>query len=104
MATRILALFNLKPGISVSDYENWAKTVDIPTVNGLGSIAKFEVFRSAGLLGSEDKPPYAYFETIDVDDMDQFGKEVATDAMQKVAGEFQGMVEDLVFILSDELK
>lgn len=104
MATRILALFNLKPGVSVSDYETWAKSVDIPTVNGLGSIAKFEVFRSAGLLGSEDKPPYDYFETIDVDDMDQFGKDVATEAMQKVAGEFQGMVDDLVFILSDELK
>ncbi len=104
MATRILALFNLKSGVSVSDYENWAKTVDIPTVNGLGSIAKFEVFKSTGLLGSEDKPPYSYFETIDVVDMDQFGKDVATDAMQKVAAEFQGMTDDLVFILSDELK
>lgn len=104
MTTRILALFNLKQGVSVSDYETWAKTVDIPTVNGLGSIAKFEVFRSAGLLGSDDKPPYAYFETIDVNDMDQFGKDVSTDTMQKVAGEFQAMVDDLVFILSDDVK
>jgi len=104
MATRILALFNLKPGVSEEDYEKWAKTVDIPTVNGLGSIEKFNVFKSTGLLGSEDPPPYAYFETIDVDDMDQFGKDVTTETMQKVAGEFQGMVDDLVFILSDELK
>ena len=104
MSTRILALFNLKEGVSVADYENWAKTVDIPTVNGLGSIAKFEVFKSTGLLGSKESPPYAYFETIDVDDMDQFGKDVATETMQKIAGEFQGMVEDLVFILSDAVK
>lgn len=104
MATRILALFNLKPGVSENDYEKWAKTVDIPTVNGLGSIEKFNVFKSTGLLGSEDPPPYAYFETIDVDNMDQFGKDVTTETMQKVAGEFQGMVDDLVFILSDELK
>lgn len=103
MTTRILALFNLKSGVSIEDYENWAKTVDLPTVNGLGSIEKFEVFKSTGLLGSEDKPPYAYFETIDVADMDAFGTDVATEAMQKIAGEFQAMTEDLVFIMSDRL-
>ena len=103
MSTRILALFNLKPGVSVEEYEKWAKTVDIPTVNGLGSVDKFEVFKSTGLLGSEDKPPYAYFETIDVTDMDQFGAEVASEAMQKIAGKFQAMTDNLVFIMSDRL-
>ncbi len=104
MATRILALFNLKPGVSVSDYETWAKTVDIPTVNGLGSIASFDVFKSTGLLGSEEAPPYAYFETIDVNDMDQFGQDVGSETMQKVAAEFQAMTDDLVFILSEDVK
>jgi len=66
MAAKILALFNLKSGVSVEDYETWAKSVDIPTVNGLGSIEKFEVFKTTGLLFSEDRPPYAYFETIDI--------------------------------------
>ena len=103
MSTRILALFNLKSGVSVEDYEKWAKTVDLPTVNGLGSIEKFEVFKSTGLLGSEDKPPYAYFETIDVADMEKFGTDVATEAMQKIAAEFQALTEDLVFIMSDRL-
>lgn len=103
MSTRILALFNLKSGVSVEDYEKWARTVDIPTVNGLGSIEKFEVFKSTGLLGSEEAPPYAYFETIDVADMDKFGTDVATEAMQKIAGEFQAMTDGLVFIMSDRL-
>jgi len=35
MAAKILVLFNLNEGTSVADYEAWAKTVDIPTVNGL---------------------------------------------------------------------
>jgi hypothetical protein len=103
MGTRIVALFNLKPGVSEADYEAWAKRVDIPTVNGLKSIDKFEVFKSVGLLGSEAKPPYAYVEIIDVDDMDQFGKDVATATMQKVAGEFQAMASDLSFILMSKL-
>ncbi|MEO0981028.1 MAG: REDY-like protein HapK [Pseudomonadota bacterium] len=103
MGTRIVALFNLKPGVSVADYEAWAKATDIPTVNGLKSVDAFEVFKSTGLLGSEDKPPYAYIEIIDVNDMDTFGGEVGTETMQKVAGEFQAMADDLFFILTDKL-
>ncbi len=103
MSTRILALFNLKPGVSVEDYERWSRTVDIPAVNGLGSIEKFEVFMATGLLGADGAPPYAYYEIIDVADMEQFGRDVAGETMQKVAGEFQAMTDDLVFILSDRL-
>lgn len=103
MSTRIVALFNLKPGVSVADYENWAKAKDIPTVNGLKSVDAFEVFRATGVLGSDAKPPYAYVEIIDVNDMQGFGAEVGTEAMKKIAAEFQPMTEDLVFMLTDKL-
>lgn len=103
MSTRIVALFNLKPDVSVSDYENWAKTKDIPTVNGLESVDAFDVFRSTGVLGSDAKPPYEYIEIIDVNDMEGFGGAVGTEAMQKIAAEFQAMTNDLVFILTDKL-
>lgn len=103
MATKIIALFNLKDGVSVADYEAWAKATDIPTVNGLKSVDSFEVFKSVGLLGTEDAPPYKYIEIIDVNDMDTFGAEVGTETMQKVAGEFQAMADDLAFILTDKL-
>lgn len=103
MTTRIVALFNLKPGVSDADYEAWAKATDIPTVNGLNSVDRFEVFKSVGVLGSDAKPPYAYVEIIDVNDMGGFGGEVGTETMQKIAGEFQAMADDLVFILTDKL-
>ncbi len=103
MSTKIVALFNLKPGISVADYESWALATDIPTVNGLKSVNGFEVFRSAALLGSDAPPPYQYIEIIDVNDMDTFGGEVGNETMQKVAGAFQEMAADLVFILTDKL-
>ncbi|MEM9837775.1 MAG: REDY-like protein HapK [Pseudomonadota bacterium] len=103
MATKIVALFNLKPGTSVADYEAWAKETDLPTVNGLKSVDDFEVFRITGMLGSDAKPPYAYVEIIDVNDMGVFGDEVGTEVMQKVAAAFQGMVDDLVFLMTDKL-
>jgi len=92
-STRIIALFNLKPGVKVADYEAWARSVDLPTVNGLPSIRKFEVFKSAAVLGSDEKPPYRYVEILDVRDMGQFGEDVATPVMQAVAKDFGGMAE-----------
>jgi len=103
MTTRIIALFNLKPGVSEADYEAWAKSTDLPTVKGLKSVDDFEVFKAIGLLGSSDKPPYAYIEIIDVNDMETFGSEVGGETMQKVAGEFQAMADDLAFILTEKL-
>lgn len=101
-ATRIIAFFNLKPGVAVEDYEHWAKTVDTPTVKGLASIDGFQVLRSTAVLGSDAPPPYAYFEIIDVKDMARFGEDVATPLMQKVAAEFGGMV-DVTFVMTEPL-
>jgi len=103
MATRIIVLFNLKPEISIADYEAWAKQTDLPTVNGLTSVADFTVWKSTGLLGSEETPPYQYIEILDVADMDQFGPDTATDAMTKIASEFQSMAADLSFITTEQL-
>ena len=100
---RIIALFNLKPGVAVADYEAWAKSVDLPTVIGLPSIDAFEVFRTTGLLGSEAASPYAYIEIIDVNDMEQFGQDVATPIMQAIANDFQGMA-DVTFITTEQIK
>jgi hypothetical protein len=102
MPSRILALFNLRPGIETAEYEHWAKTVDLPTVNALPSIEKFEVFRVTGKLGSADPAPYAYAELIDIKDMEIFGKDVATDKMQSVAAEF-GRLAETVFLTTEKL-
>jgi hypothetical protein len=100
--TRIIALFNLKPGTKVAEYESWARAVDLPTVNGLPSIKKFEVFKTKEMLGSDAKPPYRYIEIIDVRDMGQFGQDVATPVMQAVAKDFGGMA-DVSFLVMKKI-
>ncbi len=99
---RIFALFNLKPGVSIDDYLVWARTVDLPTVNGLDSIDSFRLFRSTGLLGSDAKPPYSFIEVLDINDIDQFGRDVAAEAMLAIAAAFGEMV-DVTFITSEEI-
>ncbi len=99
---RLIAIFNLKPGITAADYEAWAKSTDLPTVNALPSIESFRVFKTLSILGSDAPPPYAYIEIIDVPDMDQFGRDVATETMQKIALAFTGMV-DVTFMTTEEI-
>jgi hypothetical protein len=99
---RIFALFNLKPGVSEESYRAWARDVDVPNVNRLGSVDSFQVFRATGRLGSDDAPPYAFIEILDINDMDAFGRDVATPAMQEVASAFQALA-DVVFLTTDRI-
>ncbi len=98
--TRIIVLFSLKPGVDAAAYEEWAKRVDLPTVNGLRSIRNFEVFKSGSVLGSAAPPPYQYIEIVDVDDMAAFGEDVATSTMRRVAAEFAAFA-DATFIMTE---
>ncbi len=100
---KIVVLFNLRERVDVAAYEDWARTTDMPTVRGLGSVSGFDVLRCTGLLGAEGAPPYQYVELIDVDNMKLFGTEVATEAMGKVAGEFQAFADSPIFILTENL-
>ncbi len=86
--TRIIVLLNLKPGKSAADYERWAVTTDLPTVNALKSIDSFELFQATGLLGSDAASPYQYIEILDIADMDLFGQEASTETMGRIAAEF----------------
>lgn len=54
---RLIALFNLKPGVVVADHEAWARSTDLPTVNALPSVSSFRVFKTTSKLGSEEAGP-----------------------------------------------
>lgn len=100
---RIVVLFNLKPGADPAAYEKWARATDIPGVRALRSVSDFQVYRATGLLGTDARPPYAYIEVIDVPDMQAFGADVATQAVQKVAAEFQLFADNPQFVLTEAL-
>lgn len=101
--TTIVVLFNLKDGVDAGRYEQWARERDLPTVNELASVDRFEVLRSAGLLMSDATPPYAYVELIRVNDMEKFGADVASESVQKVAAEFGEFADNPLFILTEAL-
>ena len=100
---RIFVVFNLKPGIDPAEYEAWARSSDIPAVRGLGSIAGFDVYRSAHLLGSDETPPYAYVEVIEVGDDAAFGGDVGTPGMKEIAAQFQTFADNPQFMVMQDI-
>lgn len=101
---RIIVLFNLRQDVSVADYETWAKTRDIPIVNGLQSVESFTVHKATGILGSERPSPYQYIEVLDVADDDMFGREVSTETMKRIASEFQALADNPTFIATTAIE
>lgn len=100
---RIIVLFNLRDGVDAAAYEAWATTRDIPAVRALPSIAGFDVAAFTGLLMGEGTPPFQYVEIIDVADMDQFGRDVATETMQAVAAEFRDYADNPLFLTTRDV-
>lgn len=95
----LIVLFNLKNGADSSAYEAWAESTDLPVVRGLKSVDSFEVYRTQGLFGG-GAAPYQYVEVIEINDVGQFGTEVGTQTMSKVASEFQAFADKPVFMLT----
>lgn len=100
---KIIVLFNLKPGVSISDYEAWARTRDIPGVNALASVTSFTVHKATGLFGSDAPAPYQYIEIIDITGMDPFVAEISTPEFQAMAAPFQDYADAPQFILTEDL-
>ena len=100
---RIIVYFKLKAGASITDYENWAKTRDIPGVNALGSINGFTIHKATGVLGSDEKPEYDYFEIIDITTIDKFVADISTAEFQTAAAPFQDYADNPKFLLTEDL-
>lgn len=99
----IMVFFNLKPGVNEADYLTWAKTVDLPTVNGLNSVASFDVFQGVSLMGQSTPSPWQYFEVINIVSEEAFLADIQTDVMQKVVAQFQAFTEEAHFILTKNI-
>ncbi len=100
---RLIVLFNLKEGVDVAEYEEWARKSDVATVKALGSVDEFTVHRASGLFGTGEASPYRYIEVIDVNDMDAFGEDLATETMRAVAAQYQAYADSPMFILTDQV-
>ena len=102
--TRLLVLFNLRDGVDASEYENWARTVDLPTARALNSVNTFKVYSSQGILGSEDAAPYQYAEWLEVTSLEELGADAQYDAMVAVVETFGRYADNPQFIIMNDVE
>ncbi len=98
---RMVAVFNLKAGVTPEEYESYARETDPPMIAKMQSIEDFGTYRVTGLLNGDDSP-YAYAEVIDVIDMDVLREEMKSEELQNISKKFKGMTTDYSMMLTEK--
>jgi len=91
--TTMIVLVNPKEGVDSEDYERWILDSYAPAVRRLSSVEDWRDYRVSGLLGSDSTPPYRYVVTLDVNDMEQLGRDMASEEMQRLFSELHDMAD-----------
>ena len=89
----MIVLVDLKEGVDPEDYERWVLESYAPAVRELPSVEDWRDYRATGLLGSDAAPPYRYVVTLDIRDLDQLGRDVASEGMQGLLSELHDLAE-----------
>jgi hypothetical protein len=99
MANLIL-MYNLKSGVSKSDFENWTRDTDYPAMRGLNRVSSFVTHRVEKRLMGEGTPPVQYVEIFEIDDFAGFAAEDMPGAtVQGIMGEFMAFVDTPEFLI-----
>lgn len=99
----LVVLFNLRPDADVAAYEAWARSTDLPVVRALPAVRDFSLYRSQGLFGSGEAGPFQYVEVIDIADLTEFGAQLDSATMRRVADEFRQFADNPVFLLTERI-
>jgi len=89
----MIVLVNLKEGVDPEDYERWVLESYAPAVRGLPSVEDWRDYRATGLLGSDAAPPYRYVVTLAIGDLNQLGRDAASEEMRRLLSELRDMAE-----------
>ncbi|MGI8858841.1 MAG: REDY-like protein HapK [Rubrobacteraceae bacterium] len=89
----MIVLVNLKRDVRPEDYERWVRDSYAPAAKNLPSVSNWRNYRVDGLLGSESAPPYRYVVTLEVEDMEQLGRDMAGEKMRRLLAELHEFAE-----------
>jgi len=89
----MIVMVNLKDGVDPEDYERWILDSYAPAMGDLPSVDDWRDYRVSGLLGSDTVPPYQYVVTLEVKDMDQLGRDMAGEEMQRLFSELHHLAD-----------
>ncbi|PYM42252.1 MAG: hypothetical protein DME12_08300 [Candidatus Rokuibacteriota bacterium] len=74
----------LKPDVRPEDYERWLREYDYRVANTLPSIISYRTHRIEGPINGAPDARWNYIERIEVRDVDQYAKDLASPAGQEL--------------------
>jgi hypothetical protein len=74
----------LKPGVRPEDYERWLREYDYVVAKTLPSIVSYRTHRIVGPITGAENAGWNYIERIEIGDVDQYQKDLASPAGQEL--------------------
>jgi hypothetical protein len=89
MMPTMIVLVNLKGGVAPEEYESWLHERYVPAVLDLPSVNEWRGHRVGGLT----EAPYEYIVSVEVNDLEQLGRDIESGRMQTLLGELGEFAE-----------
>ena len=89
----MIVLINLKEGVGAEEYERWLGERYVPAILDLASVDEWRGYRVGGLPESGGKPPYEYVVSVGINDLEQLGKDMESEQVQRLLGELGEYVD-----------
>jgi hypothetical protein len=83
----MIVLVNLKKDVAPEAYERWLRERYVPAVLGLPSVDEWRGHRVVGLAGADEEPPYGYIVVVEINNLEQLGKDMQSEPVQTLLGE-----------------
>jgi REDY-like protein HapK len=83
----MIVLVNLKSDVAPEEYERWLDERYVPAILELPPVDEWRGYRVGGLAGADDEPPYQYIVAVEINDLEQLGKEMESERVQTLLRE-----------------
>lgn len=83
----MIVLVNLKDDVAPEEYERWLDERYVPAVLRLPSVDEWRGYRVGGLAEAGGEPPYGYVVAVEINDLEQLGKDMESEQVQTLLGE-----------------
>jgi hypothetical protein len=83
----MIVLVNLKDDVAPEEYERWLDERYVPAILGLPSVDEWRGHRVGGPAGADGEPPYQYIVAVEINDLEQIGKDMEGEQVQTLLGE-----------------
>ena len=83
----MVVLVNLKDDVAPEEYERWLEERYVPAVLELPSVDEWHGHRVGGLAEAAGESPYEYLVTVEINDLEQLGKDMQSEQVRMLLGE-----------------